>query len=325
MATHKPHFPDLLFEPAQKLRRWEAALMQLFTDHQYRELRPSLVRRESASSYASTRGEVLCLDTDGAITALRSDFTLSLAELFIARFETPPTRVCYAGPIFRKPTSAWEAAERFEVGCEFTAHSSTNADADAELYALMAKVPDVLGLTDGTLQLAQAALARKPLDQEQITGPMRTQFVHALSVRALHRVAPSLSGSTAQSKLTEHARALLEDNIDASPYRDILDGEVRALRASAKLVSERISSKIAVRIDYASVEGLNFYTGPMFRLWAPHASGELLAGGRYDALYPALGRPWAAAGFCVRLSRLLELHEAHPELFSATTTTENGS
>ncbi len=316
MATHKPHFPDLLFDAAQKLRAWEADLMTLFTSSAYREMRPSLVRRESSESQTSARNEILCLDTEGPITALRSDFTLSLAELFIARFETPPTRVCYSGPIFRKPTSAWEAAERFEVGCEYTANTSENITADAELYALMARVPQVLGLKEGTLQLAHAALARKPLDLENVTGSSRKEFVRALSVRALHRVAPALSGCAARNKLTDHAKALLEDNVDASPYRSELDADIVALRATAKLVRERISPQIVVRIDHAAVEGLDFYTGPMARLWAPHASGELLAGGRYDALYPSLGRPWAAAGFCVRLSRLLELHEAHPELFS---------
>jgi ATP phosphoribosyltransferase regulatory subunit len=55
------------------------------------------------------------------------------------------------------------------------------------------------------------------------------------------------------------------------------------------------------------LRGLGFYTGPTLRLWAPGAQRELAAGGRYDGLFPELGRPWFAAGFCVRLTTLLEL------------------
>ena len=43
--------------------------------------------------------------------------------------------------------------------------------------------------------------------------------------------------------------------------------------------------------------------------------GTVCAGGRYDGLFPELGRPWFAAGFCVRLTRLLDLAETRPELF----------
>ena len=66
-----------------------------------------------------------------------------------------------------------------------------------------------------------------------------------------------------------------------------------------------------------------YYDGPLgpeyapaattLRLWAPGAQHELAAGGRYDGLFPELGRPWFAAGFCVRLTRLLDLAETRPE------------
>jgi ATP phosphoribosyltransferase regulatory subunit HisZ len=70
-----------------------------------------------------------------------------------------------------------------------------------------------------------------------------------------------------------------------------------------------------LRVDLADVAGLGFYTGPTLRLWAPGAQQELAAGGRYDRLFPGLGRPWQAAGFCVRLSRLLDLAATRPDLF----------
>ncbi|MBK8790437.1 MAG: hypothetical protein IPO28_09780 [Holophagaceae bacterium] len=47
MPVRTPHFPDLLFGSAARLRRWEAALMGLLAAQGYRELHPSLVLREA--------------------------------------------------------------------------------------------------------------------------------------------------------------------------------------------------------------------------------------------------------------------------------------
>ena len=84
---------------------------------------------------------------------------------------------------------------------------------------------------------------------------------------------------------------------------------------TAELVPLQSSVELAPVLGLADVAGLRFYTGPTLRLWAPGARQELAAGGRYDGLFPQLGRPWYAAGFCVRLSRCLDLEETRPNLF----------
>ena len=79
MAVHTPHFPDLLFAPAERLRRWEGALVALLAEQGFRELGPSLVTREVAED------TVRFFDGE-ALVALRWDFTRSLAALLAARF-----------------------------------------------------------------------------------------------------------------------------------------------------------------------------------------------------------------------------------------------
>ena len=96
---------------------------------------------------------------------------------------------------------------------------------------------------------------------------------------------------------------------------DLLKDERDHMDRVLKSLLPILPPNLELRVDLADVAGLGFYTGPTLRLWAPGAQQELAAGGRYDRLFPDLGRPWQAAGFCVRLSRLLDLAETRPDLF----------
>ena len=93
------------------------------------------------------------------------------------------------------------------------------------------------------------------------------------------------------------------------PYGALLEAEAEQLARVWSVLSAQLPPGLTLRLDLGDLRGLAFYTGPTLRLWAPGAQRELAAGGRYDGLYPELGRPWNAAGFCVRLTTLLELGE----------------
>jgi ATP phosphoribosyltransferase regulatory subunit len=322
MPTHTPHFPDLLFTPAARLRSWESALMGLLQRDGYRELHPSLILREPLEDGSVASPYVQFFDGPERV-ALRSDFTLSLARLLSTRFTEPPSRICYAGAVFRRPTQPWEAVERFEVGCE-RLHLDRSDDADLELARLLMAVPGALGLKGGLLQLGHAALLRKPLEAEGVSPALKTAVVQAMSRRAPHRLKEALRGHQAEAPLSLHAELLLADldgaasldPLSRSPYAGLLEEELAELHRAASALTPLLPEGLALRIDPADVEGIDFYTGPTLRLWTEGAQAELASGGRYDRLYPDLGRSWRAAGFCVRLSRLLDLADTRPDLFT---------
>jgi ATP phosphoribosyltransferase regulatory subunit HisZ len=132
-----------------------------------------------------------------------------------------------------------------------------------------------------------------------------------------------LDGHAAAARLSAHAEALLSEldgpgtlaALETSPYAELLKEERAQMDRALKALLPLLPPNLELRVDLADVAGLDFYTGPTLRLWAPGAQQELAAGGRYDRLFPGLGRPWQAAGFCVRLSRLLDLAETRPDLF----------
>ncbi|MBK8725584.1 MAG: ATP phosphoribosyltransferase regulatory subunit [Holophagaceae bacterium] len=318
MPTHMPHFPDLLFEPAARLRAWEGILMRLLAEAGYRELHPSLVMREPMEAEAVRF-------FDGAdLVALRWDFTLALARLLASRFDAAPSRISYAGAVFRRPHQPWEPVERFEVGCErIQGPDEDGADADVELARLMVAMPTALGLQGGILQLGHAALLRRPMEAEGLDPERAGRVVRGLHRRAAHRVAAALDGHPAAARLLAHAEALLVEPdgsgkfeaLAASPYAGLLEDELAHLRRAQAAIAPLLPPDLELRVDPADVQGIGFYTGPTLRLWAPGAQAELASGGRYDGLYPELGRPWKAAGFCLRLSRLLDLADTRPDLF----------
>lgn len=320
MATHTPHFPDLLFAGAARLRRWEGLLMGLLTNAGYQELRSSLVMREPHEQAA-----LRFFDGDHLL-ALRWDYTTALARMLAKRFAEPPPRVSYAGAVFRRASQPWEPVERFEVGCERIHTDATNGEeADVELAKLLMAVPKSLGLRTAILQIGSAALLRRPMAAEGLSQGLAEAVTKALLRRAPHRVKQALGDHPAALRVLAHVEALLSEfdgadglqALDCSPYADLLQDERDHLGKTLEALLPFVPTGLTLRLDLADVQGVDFYTGPTLRLYAPGAQRELAAGGRYDGLYPELGKPWFAAGFCVRLSPLLDLAETRPDLFDA--------
>jgi ATP phosphoribosyltransferase regulatory subunit len=250
------------------------------------------------------------------LVALRWDFTEALARTLGRRFQDPPQRLSYAGPVFRRPANAWDPVERLEVGCEhITVDPSERTEADRELARLLMAVPALLGLEGCLLHIGHAALLRRPMEAEGIPAELGLEIAQVLDRRAIHRAAELLEGHPAKARLLAHAEILLSGPdgpasltaLAQGPYGGLLEAEAEQLSRVLSVLSSQLPKGLTLRLDLGDLRGLAFYTGPTLRLWAPGAQRELAAGGRYDGLYPEMGRPWYAAGFCVRLTTLLEL------------------
>jgi ATP phosphoribosyltransferase regulatory subunit HisZ len=63
---------------------------------------------------------------------------------------------------------------------------------------------------------------------------------------------------------------------------------------------------LPVRLDPTDVRHWTYYSGLTLKAFSPRHPYTVLSGGRYDGLYPSLGRPLGACGFAVHTGRLLE-------------------
>ena len=92
---------------------------------------------------------------------------------------------------------------------------------------------------------------------------------------------------------------------------------LEALRSVRDRFAERYSSDgVALSIDLAEFlpsstggSGLHhdYYEGPVLRVFLPGAPEPIANGGRYDALFRALGADVVAGGFSLGLDQLLEV------------------
>jgi ATP phosphoribosyltransferase regulatory subunit len=129
----------------------------------------------------------------------------------------------------------------------------------------------------------------------------------------------TLGGAT----LPRSARALIERflAIDADP--DDAAADLRALAADAQIALDPVLDLFETRTGFLAARGvdierirfstafgrgLDYYTGFVFELHGRDASGQLVAGGRYDGLLSRLGSaaPIPAVGFAVWIERLAE-------------------
>jgi len=88
--------------------------------------------------------------------------------------------------------------------------------------------------------------------------------------------------------------------------------ELRAVAGALRTAG--LASRLAV--DLGEVRGLDYYTGLVFRVFAPDLGFEVGGGGRYDTLLARFGRPLPAVGFMLGLDRvalLLERQGKAPE------------
>jgi ATP phosphoribosyltransferase regulatory subunit len=127
----------------------------------------------------------------------------------------------------------------------------------------------------------------------------------------------------AQTSLPQATRALIEKFLAIGGDPDEAAGELRVFARDAKLdlaaaldLFESRTGFLAARgVDVARIRfstafgrGLDYYTGFVFELHDPSApaSGQLVAGGRYDGLLARLGArpPIPAVGFAVWIERL---------------------
>jgi ATP phosphoribosyltransferase regulatory subunit len=318
-------------DEARRRRRIEEATVSVFEGWDYEEIIPPLF------DYADVfTGDALSAKTysfvgrDGSVLALRPDFTSLLAKIAAGRLrERPaPIRLYYSGEVVRyEPPKAGRQSELFQMGLEHLGGDPRAAD--AEVLTIAAECLECLGvrgfvLTLGHVGVFSGLLAGSGLDETRL---------EQLRDRVETKDADGIRRALAEADIAPEAHRALERLATLAGGPEVLDEAAETLAccpAAAEAVGElRTVSAALVRaglgahvvLDLGEVRGLDYYTGLVFRVFAPGLGFEVGSGGRYDTLLARFGRPLPAVGFMLGLDRvalLLARQREGPEPAPAT-------
>jgi len=319
LAQIPPGVQCFVGDEVLRRRAIEERVLRVFEGWDYEEIIPPLFDYADAFASEALRPKTYSfVGRDGALLALRPDFTSLLAKLAAGRLAGRPTpiRLHYSGEVLRyEPPKAGRQSELHQLGLERLGGDARTGD--VEVLAIAAESLEAAGARDVILALghvgvfsgllAEGGLA--PARVEELRG--RVEAKDAAGVREMLRgtglPAPLAEALESLTTLAGDASALGEAErrlAFCAPALTAL-GELRA--ATEALASAGLGARLAV--DLSEVSGLDYYTGLVFRAYAPGLGFEVGGGGRYDALLARFGRPLPAVGFMIGLDRLALLLE----------------
>lgn len=248
-------------------------------------------------SFRHSHDEVT-LRPEGTAGILRAVLAASLTQ------EQRPTRVHYAGPMFRAERPQANRFRQFhQVGVEAIGERSPHLD--VEVIELAMDFVATLGIRDVSLQVNSLGdRDDRARYREALVGyytPLEERLCE--DCRRRLQVNPlRLLDCKTDAELAEAAPHLAASLSDASAeyFETVVDG----LQA-AGITAER---------NHRLVRGLDYYADTAFEVWHGALTGAqnaLFGGGRYDGLAEALGfKPAPGVGYAMGVERLLAVAEA---------------
>ena len=313
----------LLFDSARHRRRLEAEMVESLEKSDFTEVVLPVVDYlepyDSMLSEASRSELYRFVDRDGAMLALRADFTPMLARLLAPHLDSVepgefPLRVFYRGDVLRyQEERAGRQREMYQLGAEILGgqgNSSDGAAAEAEALLRFLELLAVGERSHLTVVVGFAgALDRLLLDRLKTDRTQASHLVDAI-VRRERRHARTAGEGLLQ---------VVQNGIPDDP--EVLGEESAAhLRRLTELLADlqQRFPNITLRLDLAEfadqvttpelvdvIGARAYYDGVVFRAFTDRSAEPVGNGGRYDRLFERLGARITACGFSFSLDRLV--------------------
>ena len=304
---------DVLPEDSPRWQAFEAKIRQLMGAYAYSEIRTPIV--ESTDLFCRSIGEVTDIvekemytfdDRNGDRLTLRPEGTASCVRAGVQHgiLHNQIRRLWYMGPMFRHERPQKGRYRQFhQLGVE--AFGIADADVDAELIVMSARLWRELGLKDLRLELNTLGSAESRAKYKEILVEYLEKHRDQLDEDSLRRVYKN------PLRVLDSKNPDMQSLIaDAPDLHDYLDEESVEHFNNLKAYLE--AAGVAYTVNPRLVRGLDYYCKTVFE-WVTDslgAQGTVCAGGRYDGLVEQLGgKASPAAGFAIGMERLLSLME----------------
>lgn len=319
MESYKVNTPegtrDKLFGESDRRRSAEAAVTELFRRRGYREVITPVVEYYDlfvqARNPLPQESMLKLVDRSGRILVLRPDCTTPIARVAATRLAQHrlPQRLFYNQTIFRSgDANHGLSSEISQCGIELIGAEGIRADVEA--VALAVESLQAAGLEEFRIELGHTGFFTALAEEMELDAEKARSLRDCIENKSFAVLDDMLEGENSPAAaamkriavlfggvdILEEARALT-DNPKALAVIDYLSDIYAELNAAG--MGEYIS------FDLGIVSGLEYYTGLIFRGYAPGAGSVIVAGGRYDNLISDFGKAIPATGFAVYVDSLV--------------------
>ena len=321
-ASHRlvqvpPGVQCFLGDEARRRRQIEERVISVFEGWDYDEIIPPLFDYADVfASQALLPKTYSFVGRDGSLLALRPDFTSLLAKIAAGRLVARPVpmRLYYSGEVLRyEPPRAGRQSELYQMGLEHLGGDARAAD--AEVLAIAAECLEVLGVRGFVLAIGHVGVFGGLLAGADLDGATVERLRERLEAKDPVGLRDALPAGVVPPAVAEALVRLAGLSGDASVLSEAERAlgfcpGARAAVAELRQLAEALQSAglgQGLAVDLGEVRGLDYYTGLVFRAYAPGLGFEVGSGGQYDTLLARYGRPMPAVGFMFGLDRLAVL------------------
>jgi histidyl-tRNA synthetase len=304
---------DVLTDQAPWWDRLDAVAHELFASYGYRRVRlPVLERTELFSRSIGeltdiVSKEMFTFDDHGDSLTLRPEGTAGVVRAALSNglLHNQQQKLWLSGPMFRREKPQKGRYRQFHQ-MSVEALGFSDAEIDAELIALSARLWRDLGLESPKLELNTIGTAESRQQYKQVLVEHFSRHRELLDEDSVRRLERN------PLRILDSKNPQLRDLIEAAPLlADYLDDESRAHFEQVRALLDDVG--VRYTLNPRLVRGLDYYSRTVFEWLTDRlgAQGAICSGGRYDGLVAQLGgRDTPAVGWALGIERIVELMQA---------------
>ncbi len=304
---------DVLADQGPWWNRLESVAHELFASYGYQRVRlPVLERTELFSRSIGeltdiVSKEMFTFDDHGESLTLRPEGTAGVVRAALSNglLHNQQQKLWLSGPMFRREKPQKGRYRQFHQ-MSVEALGFADAEIDAELIALSARLWRELGLTSAKLELNTIGTAESRHKYQQVLVEHFSQHRELLDEDSLRRLDRN------PLRILDSKNPKLRELIDAAPLlSDHLDAESRVHFDRVRGLLDDVG--VGYTLNPRLVRGLDYYSRTVFE-WVTDrlgAQSAVCSGGRYDGLVAHIGgRDTPAVGWALGIERIVELMQA---------------